>query len=68
VLIQSKLIDGTWFYANQWQLPNLHFVTWNNETDHSFHEFGSIEYTNEASNTLITLAKFKALIEQTNWK
>jgi hypothetical protein len=65
-LIQSKLIDGMWFYAGQWQLPDLHFNSWCDKTDHTFHEFESIEYTNEPPNTLITLALFKKLIEHNN--
>lgn len=67
LLLQSKLIDGMWFYAGQWQLPDLHFNTWNDQTDHTFHEFECIEYTNKPPNTLLNLAEFKALVEHTNW-
>lgn len=66
MLIQSKLIDGTWFYAELWQLPKLYFSVWNDKTDHTFHEFECIEYTSEPANTLLTLAQFKALVERTN--
>jgi len=66
LLIQSKLIDDTWFYAAQWHLPDLHFGTWDDESGHIFHEFECVEYTNEAPNTLLTLAAFKAFLEQTN--
>lgn len=66
-LVQSKLIDGTWFYASQWQLPDLHFSTWDDEIDHTFHEFEMIEYTDEPPNTLLTLAEFMQRIENTNW-
>jgi len=54
-----------WFYASQWQLPDLHFNAWCDETDHTFHEFESVEYTNEAPNTLLILAEFKLLVERT---
>jgi hypothetical protein len=64
-LIQSKLIDGTWFYAGQWELPDLHFNNWNDEFDHTFHEFECIEYTDEAPNTLLNLAEFQSIIEHT---
>ncbi|WP_345949919.1 hypothetical protein ABDD95_00385 [Mucilaginibacter sp. PAMB04274] len=37
-LIQSKLIDATWFHAEQWQLPDLHFKLRCDETDHTFHD------------------------------
>ena len=51
-LIRSKLIFSQWFYADQWKLPDLHFDTWNNEIDHTFHEFECVEYTNELSDGL----------------
>jgi len=65
-LIQSKLISETWFYVDQWKLPDLHFGTWDNEIDHTFHEFESIEYTSEAPNTQLTLKKFINLIKACN--
>jgi hypothetical protein len=57
-LIQSKLIGGEYFYANHWQLPDLHFGTWDDELDHSFHEFESVEYTEEEANGEIDLSSF----------
>jgi hypothetical protein len=62
-LIRSKLIDHEWFYVDQWKVPDLHFGTWDNELDHTFHEFESIEYTEEAANTEIALAEFMGLIK-----
>src|SRR5437868_13615603 len=59
-LIKSKLIYGEWFYADQWKLPDLHFDNWDNELDHTFHEFGSIEYSADASNS--TLTEFIAIL------
>ncbi|HVW12303.1 MAG TPA: hypothetical protein VHB54_00680 [Mucilaginibacter sp.] len=56
--IRSKLIDHEWFYVNDWKLPDLHFCTWDNELDHTFHEFEAIEYCNEKPNASITLAEF----------
>lgn len=67
-LIQSKLISGEFFYVGEWGLPDLHFNLWNDEFDHTFHEFECIEYTDEAPNTLLTLAEFCKLIELTNWQ
>jgi hypothetical protein len=63
-LIQSKLIDFTYFYVDQWQLPNLHFSTWNNQLDHTWHEFESVEHTNEEPNGELTLAEFVAAIKK----
>ena len=63
-LIDSKLIDGTYFYVDQWQLPDLHFSTWNNQLDHTWHEFESIEYTGEAPTAELTLAEFVTAIKK----
>ena len=46
-IIHQKLIDNTWFYADKWNLPDLHFGTWDNEIDHTWHEFEDIEFTDE---------------------
>lgn len=56
-LIRSKLTSHHWFYADQWQVPNLHFGTWDNELDHTFHEFEGVEYIDEPADagTDITL-------------
>lgn len=63
-LINFKLISHHWFYADQWQLPDLHFDTWNNELDHTFHEFESLEYTDEATDTGSDLASFISLLKR----
>jgi hypothetical protein len=44
--IHQKLIDGAWFYVDKWNLPNLHFGTWDNEID-TWHEFDGIEFTDK---------------------
>jgi len=62
-IIKPKLIDETWFYENQWYLPDLRLATWNYELDPTWHEFESIEYTNEVPNAIITLTKFIKNIE-----
>lgn len=49
-LIQSKLIDETWFYADQWNLPDLRPETFNPDTDPTWHEFESMIYTDESVN------------------
>ena len=63
-LIKSKLIDETWFYADQWQLPDLHLGTWDNEIDHTWHEFESLEYTTESRNSALDLTDFIRAIEK----
>jgi hypothetical protein len=57
-LICSKLIFHHWFYADQLQVPDLHFGAWDNELDHTFHEFESVEYTDEAADDGKDLALF----------
>lgn len=66
-LIKSKLIDGEYFYAAGWKLSDLHFNMWDDKTDHTFHEFESIEYTDEPPNTILNLGEFVTLIKNTNW-
>ena len=63
LILKNKLIIGEYFYADQLQLPDLHFGTWDNEIDHTFHEFESIEYTDEAANTQLSLDEFMGLIK-----
>ena len=50
--IVRSLIDGEYFYAEKWKLPLLFFET-RNEADHDWHEFISIEATEEKSNMTI---------------
>lgn len=57
-LIRSKLIDGEWFYAKDWGLPNLHFEPWDEDLDHGFHEFESLSYSQELENAPISLEYF----------
>ena len=63
--IKLKLIDETWFYANQWNLPELYFSDFNPNIDPTWHEFESIAYTKEAPAARITLTGFISRI-QTN--
>lgn len=62
-LIRSKLIDGVWFVAKDWRLPDLHFKCWDEELDHGWHEFVGVEeseeafYVNHSLTTLIASLK-----------
>jgi hypothetical protein len=47
VAICSKLIDATWFYAEKWNLPDLHLGKWDHEIDPTWHEFDGIEFTDK---------------------
>ena len=61
--IKSCLIDGCWFYAQEWQLPDLRFADIN-ENDPTWHEFESLEYTEQPANSVIILAEFITAIEK----
>ncbi len=47
--VRSKLIDGTWFFASNWKIPDMHFkeCSWDSQIDHEWHEFESVEVTME---------------------
>lgn len=47
--LTEKLMDGEWFYASQWGVNDLHFEKWDDEADHPYHEFASVELTDEAA-------------------
>jgi hypothetical protein len=47
--IESCLIEGVWFYANKWGLKDLHYFAWDEEIDHSWHEYDCIEVTEETA-------------------
>lgn len=63
VLIGSKLYDGMWFYVDQWLLPDMHFGTWDNELDHTWHEFESVTFTEESADFSVSLCDFIARIK-----
>ena len=75
--IKGYLIDELWFYANKWNIPDLHFTEykWDEEIDHSWHEFESIEETNEAITDNRSIGEFllhikehaKHLVEQNSY-
>lgn len=46
-LIKSKLIDETWFYADEWGLPELFFDYCDFRMDPTWHEFENVEYSIE---------------------
>jgi len=64
ILIRSKLIDGEWFYADEWGLPELFLETVDFRVDPTWHEFEGMEYSNEVAVQLISSEKFKALLEK----
>ena len=61
--IEQHLIDGDWFYASEWKVPDLHFDNWDSEDDHFLHEFHSIEETTENSTFFNSIDDFLILIK-----
>jgi hypothetical protein len=59
-IITSKLIEGGWFIAKDWKLPDMHFkeYNWDDEIDHEWHEFHAIEETNQDATTKISIEEF----------
>jgi hypothetical protein len=48
--IIGRLIDREFFYSDRFKVPDLHFEKWDNEIDHTWHEFINVEETNEVAN------------------
>ena len=46
-IIRECLIDGVWFVATKWNLPDMHFkeYSWDSDIDHDWHEFEYLEQT-----------------------
>ncbi|QNL47884.1 hypothetical protein H8S90_13755 [Olivibacter sp. SDN3] len=57
-IIHANLIDEMYFYAYELGVPDLHFSHWNNQYDHSWHEFVSLEETQESATTKQSLSEF----------
>jgi len=62
-LIRSKLLEGLWFLADEWLLPDLHFEDFNIEMDHPYHEFKSITYTTNSADFSVSLYHWMADIQ-----
>ncbi len=58
--IRNSLIEGLWFDAINWRIPDLYFkeYEWNNELDHCWHEFGQLKETTEKPTTETTIDMF----------
>ena len=63
--IQSKLIDRTWFYAEAWGLPDLRTNPFDVETDPTWHEFESVEYTADQATICFSIGYFIEMLVRT---
>ena len=64
-IIRDKLIEETWFYADEWKLPELFLDTFHFRVDPTWHEFESIECTDEAPNSPISILEFIDAVKTT---
>jgi hypothetical protein len=66
-LISSKLIYDEFFYADEWKLPEFFHEYCDFRIDQTWHEFESIEYTDEPTNTPLDITDFVKIVEKTRW-
>src|SRR5438309_2051707 len=59
MFIRSKLIYETWFYADEWKLPEIFTEYLDFRVDPTWHEIESIEFTDEPPNAQFDLAEPK---------
>lgn len=64
-IVQENLIEETWFYPDEWKLPELFLDTFHFGVDPTWHEFESIEYTDEEPNSAISLSEFTEAVKKT---
>jgi len=64
-LIKSKLIWDEWFYAEGWRLPELFLPFFDFKIDPTWHEFESVEYTEEPTNSSVSLDEFMKHVRNT---
>lgn len=57
-LIKSRLIFDTWFYADKWKLPEIFTDYTDLGGDPTWHEFESVENTDENATSKSNLAEF----------
>ena len=64
--IELTLIEGEFFIPEKWNVPRLSFDNYLPELDHDYHEFESLELTNENSIRHCDISTF--LMEISNCK
>lgn len=63
--IRKALIDEEFFDPVKWSIPQLKFSTWDDEFDHSWNEFESIEFTRADCNIEKSINEFLEEIKRT---
>ena len=57
-IINAHLIDGEFFEAKKWRVPELKFEDYLPEVDHSWYEFEDVELTSIENSDNRTIAEF----------
>lgn len=60
--VRTSLIDGEYFVPEKWNIPRLSFEEYSPELDHDFHEFESVEETDEHPTCNCDIHDFLAII------
>ena len=65
-VIKENLIEGQWFIASDWNLPDMHFkdYPWDSEIDHDWHGFDSLEQTTGSTTDNISIEAFLKRIQR----
>ena len=56
--IRKNLIEGEFFIPEKWSVPRLSFESYLPELDHDYHEFESLEVTDENPTESIDISAF----------
>ena len=69
LIIRQYLIDEMWFVADDWNIANQFFKNYvfNNEIDHSWHEFDGVEETAEQVTEQNNIEQFLLLVQKTKF-
>ena len=60
LFIRANLISGFWLMPKDWNLPDLHFkeYQWDDNLDHGWHEFESVQITEEMAHQGRSIEEF----------
>jgi hypothetical protein len=56
--IKAALIDGEFFEPEVWGIKPLRFDEWNDDLDHGWNEFESVEETNDGQRDMRSITQF----------
>ena len=66
-VLKKHLIEEQWFYADLWQLEDLHFPKWDRQLDHDVHEYHDLEETDESATESRTIQDFLNTLPPPRW-